>query len=67
MATQNRKQYFRDSYGNTASITQLPCGGYRLICKDYTGKTWKRGEYQTSRGAKIALSRTGEGWRTKTD
>lgn len=58
-----KKQYFKDLYGNTASITDTGIV-YRLICRNQYGKIWKRGEYQTARGAKIALSRTGEGWST---
>lgn len=58
-----KKQYFKDAYGNTASITDIGTA-YRLICRNYYGKEWKRGEYQTARGAKMALARTGEGWNT---
>lgn len=58
-----KKQFLRDMYGNTASITSNG-SVFRLICRDYHGRVWKRGEYKTARGAKIALAKTGEGWRT---
>ena len=58
-----KKQFFRDGYGNTASIT---CTGvdYKLICRNYMGKVWKKSVHVSARGAKSALSRTGEGWYT---
>lgn len=58
-----KKQFFRDCYGNTASITKTG-EAFKLICRDYYGKVWKRGEYATARGAKYALAMTGEGWHT---
>lgn len=58
-----KKQFFRDFYGNTACITNTG-SAYRLICRNIYGKPWKRGEYQTARGAKMALARTGDGWAT---
>lgn len=58
-----KRQFFADLYGNTASITKQ-ASGYLLICKNNIGKVWKHNKYQTARGAKSALSRTGEGWHT---
>lgn len=58
-----KKQFFRDVYGNTASITNNG-SSFVLVCRNYYGKQWKRGEYATARGAKSALTRTGEGWHT---
>jgi len=58
-----KKQFFRDYYGNSASITNTGTV-FKLICRNYHGKVWKRGEYATARGAKSALTRTGEGWHT---
>lgn len=58
-----KKQYFKDFYGNTASITDTG-NEYKLICRDYSGKIWKRSTHQTAKGAKIALGKTGEGWHT---
>ena len=58
-----RKQFFKDMYGNTASITDTG-REYKLICRNCYGKVWKRSKHQTAKGAKIALGRTGEGWYT---
>lgn len=57
------RQLFKDLYGNTASITKK-ADGYLLICRNYHGKEWKRSTHTSARGAKSALARTGEGWRT---
>ncbi len=59
------KQLFREIYGNSASITDTG-EGFKLICRDFRGKMWKRSTYKTARGAKMALARTGEvgDWRT---
>lgn len=58
-----KKQYFKDFYGNTASITDTG-EGYKLICRNIYGKLWHRKIYSTAIGAKIALSKTGDGWST---
>ena len=58
-----KKQYFKDLYGNTASITNTS-NGYKLICRDYLGRIWKRSIHISAKAAKSALSRTGEGWHT---
>lgn len=58
-----KKQLFRDSYGNTASITKTG-DEFKLICRNYMGKIWKKSIHATARGAKSALSRTGDGWHT---
>ena len=60
------KQFFQDFYGNTASITENG-SSFLLICRDYCGKIWKLKEYDTARGAKIALSKTGDGWNATKD
>lgn len=58
-----KKQYFRDSYGNTASITNEG-GLFRLICRNYYRKKWKDSYHVSAKAAKAALSRTGPGWKT---
>lgn len=58
-----KKQYFRDTYGNTATITATGTD-YKLICRNYMGKMWKRSSHVSAKAAKAALSRTGEGWHT---
>ena len=58
-----KKQYFRDIYGNTASITNTGTG-FKLICRNYYGKVWKRSSHVSARAAKTALARTGDGWHT---
>ena len=58
-----KKQYFKDIYGNTASITNTGME-YQLICRNYYGKVWKRSSHVTAKVAKSALSRTGDGWHT---
>ena len=58
-----KRQSFRDTYGNTASITKQG-EEYKLICRNYMGKIWKRSTHISARGAKAALARTGEGWHT---
>lgn len=58
-----KKQYFKDLYGNTASITDTGTE-YKLICRNQYGKVWKRSSHVSAKAAKSALSRTGEGWRT---
>lgn len=59
----NKRQLFRDINGNTASISSVSAE-YRLICRDYYGKEWKRGIYATASEAKEALCETGETWHT---
>lgn len=56
------KKIFKDLYGNTASI-QWCQGHYLLTCRNTNGKVWKKSEYATEKGARIALGKTGEGWR----
>ena len=58
-----KKQFFKDSYGNTASITKK-ADGFLLIVRNYYGKVWKRKTYATAKGAKTALGKTGESWHT---
>jgi hypothetical protein len=58
-----KKQYFKDLYGNTASITKRG-DSYRLICRNNYGKVWKRSTHISAKAAKSALSRTGDGWHT---
>ena len=58
-----KKQFFKDAYGNTASITDTGTE-YRLICRNYCGKVWKRSSHVSAKAAKSALSRTGDGWHT---
>lgn len=60
-----KMEYFRDPYGNTATIKAESSGTlYRLICRDYNGKKWKHSYHISARAAKAALYRTGPGWRT---
>jgi hypothetical protein len=58
-----KKQFFKDFYGNTASITDTGAE-YKLICRNSCGKVWKRSTHVSAKAAKSALSRTGEGWHT---
>ena len=58
-----KKQYFKDSYGNTASIANTGAE-FKLICRNYMGKIWKRSVHVSAKAAKAALSRTGSGWHT---
>lgn len=55
------KKYYRDCYGNTASIAEKP-DGFQLICRDYNGKAWKNTLHASEAAALSALRRTGEGW-----
>lgn len=54
-------QYFKDSYGNTASIKPAS-GGFELVCRDYTSKVWKRSSHVSFPAARAALRRTGDTW-----
>ena len=56
------KKIFKDLYGNTASI-QWYQGHYLLTCRNAYGEVWKKSKYSTEKGARIALGKTGEGWR----
>lgn len=60
-----KMEYFRDLYGNAATI-KAESGGtlYRLICRDYNGKKWKHSYHISAKAAKAALHRTGPGWKT---
>jgi hypothetical protein len=58
-----KKQFFKDFYGNTASITKKT-EGYVLIIRDYYGKLSYRKTYETAKGAKIALGKMGDCWHT---
>ena len=58
-----KKQFFRDVYGNTASITDTGIE-FKLICRNYMGKVWKRSAHISAKAAKAALRRTGECWHT---
>lgn len=58
-----KKQFFKDGYGNTASITDTGVD-FKLICRNYMGKVWKRSSHVSAKAAKSALSRTGGGWNT---
>lgn len=58
-----KKQYYRDSLGNTASITNEGTL-YKLICRDYYGRKWKHSCHISASAAKAALYRTGPGWKT---
>lgn len=58
-----KKQFFKDSYGNTASITDTGIE-FKLICRNYMGKVWKKSVHVSAKAAKSALSRLGEGWHT---
>lgn len=58
-----KKQYFRDFYGNTASITDEGTL-FKLICRNQYGKKWKHSYHVSAKAAKQALYRTGDGWKT---
>lgn len=58
-----KTQYFRDSYGNTASITAEGTL-FRLVCRNYYGKKWKHSYHVSANAAKRALQRTGDSWKT---
>lgn len=58
-----KKEYFRDSYGNTASITDEGTL-FHLVCRDYTGTKWKDSFHISAKCAKSALRKTGPGWKT---
>lgn len=58
-----KKQYFRDAYGNAATITNEG-NLFRLICRDYYGRKWKHSYHISAKAAKAALHRTGPGWKT---
>lgn len=58
-----KKQYFKDNYGNTASITKTE-DGYKLICRNYYGRMWKKSIHVSAKAAKSALLRTGGNWFT---
>lgn len=59
------KRYFKDACGGTASIKETPKGLYRLRVADGTGRTTKRGVYDTHRGARIAMGRMSDCWRVQ--
>ena len=57
------KQYYRNIYGSTASITINRDGTAKLVVKDGHGETVQNKAYQTERGAKAAMNRYGDCWR----
>lgn len=59
------KRYFKDACGGTASIEETPKGLYRLRVADGSGRTTKRGVYDTYRGARIAMAGVSDGWRVR--
>lgn len=58
-----KKQFFKDFYGNTASITDTGTE-YNLICRNRYGKVRKRSTHVSAKAAKAALIRTGDSWHT---
>jgi len=53
---------FKDFYGCTATITDQNDGKVRLVMKTASGRTITRKSYTTYRGARVAMSRSSDGW-----
>jgi len=57
------KKYYRDFYGNTASISKTNDSRFRLKVRVSNGQLVHNKVYDTERGAKIALGRSSDGWK----
>ena len=55
------KEYYRDPYGCTASITHCKDGTFRLRISNPYGERFIQKYYDTHHGAMIALGRYSEG------
>lgn len=53
---------YEDFYGCTATIKPSG-GGVTLVMKTGSGRLIAKKEYPTERGAKIAMGKSGDGWR----
>ena len=58
----NKPEYYRDFYGCTASIREKRNGTFRLIMSTPQGKLIQAKDYNTYRGAKIAMGRSSDCW-----
>lgn len=56
------KRTFRDFYGCTASLRTRFDGTAKLVIKTYLGGMVLRKEYDTERGARIALGQYSDSW-----
>lgn len=56
------KQYYKDFYGCTASITQHSTGESTLVIRSSAGKTIKKSKHKTLNAARSAMYRTSDGW-----
>lgn len=59
------KEYYKDFYGNTASITEYDDKSAQLIVKGKYGTIIKYRYYTTKKGAKNAMNRLSDGWEKK--
>lgn len=50
---------YKNYNGDTATIKEISENCILLICRDKTGKIWKKQEYKKMRGVKTALGMAG--------
>ena len=55
-------ELYRDFYGCTACIRKAKSGGARLTVRTPGGELFHAKDYNTYRGAKIAMGRMSESW-----
>lgn len=56
------KRRFSDFYGCTASIRHRYNGRFELVIRTYLGGLILRREYDTERGARIAMGQYSDSW-----
>lgn len=59
------KKMYRDCYGGIIAIKKLRNGKFYLSARTCYGDIYHKGEYETFKGAKIALGRITEGMYTE--
>ena len=57
---------YKDFYGGWASVTKHRNGTFGLIVKTLHGRVTLKKDYQSLRGAKIAMNRISDGWKEVT-
>ena len=57
------RAFYTDIYGCTADLCEYPSGTTRLTVRDPRGTIIHRKEYNTWRGAKVALGKLSDGWK----
>ena len=58
------KEYYRDPYGCTASITRNPDGTAKLTVRTQSGSLIRNDSFASYQGAKIALGKMSDGMMT---